>query len=43
MIALSPAEQRQTVLLGRELFEEIHKFRHLDSIFIANNQCTKEI
>ncbi len=43
MSALVPGEQRQAVLRGRELLEDVDKFKYLGSMFIANGQGTEVI
>ncbi len=43
MSALIPGEQHQAVLLDGEPLEDVEKFKHLSSMFVANGQGTEEI
>ncbi len=43
MSALIPGELRRSVLLDDEPLEDVDKFKHLGSMFIANDQGTEEI
>ncbi len=43
MSALIPGEQYQAVLLDGEPLEDVDKFKHLGSMFVANGQGTEEI
>ncbi len=40
MSALTPGEQRQTVLLAGEPLKDVDKFKYLGSMLIANGQGT---
>ncbi len=40
MSALTPSEQRQTVLLAGEPLKDVDKFKYLGSMLIANGQGT---
>ncbi len=41
--ALIPGEQRQADLRDGEPLEDVDKFKHLGSMFVANGQGTEEI
>ncbi len=43
MSAFIRGEQRQAVLLDGEPLEDVDKFKHLGSMFVANSQGTEEI
>ncbi len=43
MSAIISGEEREAVLLDGEPLEDVDKFKHLGSIFVANGQGTEDI
>ncbi len=43
MLALTPGDQRQAILLDCEPMEDVDKFKYLCLMFVANAQATEEI